>query len=115
MIGKKGQAMKHPVDIRATITLFPSDAGGRQKPTPKDWLHCILVMDDKNFDVRLDVTETNGLSPGQTACIPIHFLDSENARPHLGVGKSFLLREGHVIGNGIIEEVYMYNTRDARA
>jgi hypothetical protein len=64
-----------------------------------------MVIDENNFDVRLHLEEMGAISPGQTAKIPIRFLDRENAKKHCNVGKKFSLREIVLIGNGVIDEV----------
>ena len=92
-------------DIIATINLFPTDSGGRLGPTPKETFNCLLVMDEKNFDVRIHLGVDERISPGQSARVSINFLDRGEAMKHCAVGKEFVLRELDTIGNGTIEEL----------
>jgi hypothetical protein len=64
-----------------------------------------MVMDETNFDVRLHLESTGPISPGQTATIPISFLDRELAKRHCSIGKTFLLREVGPIGSGVVDEI----------
>jgi hypothetical protein len=93
---------KKSADIIATVNLFPSNAGGRRGPTPDGKFHCMITMDQQNFDVRLDLEDIGSISPGQTVKVPICFLDPEHAKKHWAIGKAFTLREGKIIGDGII-------------
>jgi hypothetical protein len=91
-------------DIIATVNLFPTDAGGRRGPTPDGKFNCLMTIDENNFDVRLHLEGTGSMSPGQTARVPVSFLDLERARKYCSVGKKFLLREINTIGDGVIDE-----------
>jgi hypothetical protein len=97
--------MNQFADITATVNLFSTHAGGRRGPTPGGKFNCLMVIDEKNFDVRLHLEGTGAISPGQTAKIPISFLDREHAKRHCSVGKTFILREVSPIGDGVIDEV----------
>jgi hypothetical protein len=77
-------------DIIATISLLSTEAGGRRGPTPDGKFNCLMTIDEKNLDVRLRLERTGSLSPGQTATIPISFLDLEYAKgTALQEGNSF--------------------------
>ena len=90
-------------DLAVTLSLFPTDKGGRLGPTPNVWFGCLMVIDGKNFDVRLDLREVGSISPGQTVNVPVSFLDWEFAKDYCTLGKKFFLREVHMIGEGLIE------------
>lgn len=94
-----------PADIIAKVNLFSSDAGGRQGPTPPERFSCLMVIDGKNFDVRLHLEDSGPVAPGKTVRVPISFLDREYAREFCSVGKAFVLRETRPIGEGMIEEL----------
>jgi hypothetical protein len=64
-----------------------------------------MVVDGKNFDVRLDLQDVGAISPGQTVKVPISFLDWEYARNYCAAGMRFLLRVVNTIGEGVIEEL----------
>jgi hypothetical protein len=92
-------------EIFATVNFLSIADGGRKPPMPKDWLECIMEIGGRHFDVRLHFDNTGALSPGQTARVPISLLYLEDAREHCSVGKTFLLRQGDVIGKGVIDGV----------
>ena len=94
-------------DIIATVNLLSTDAGGRQGLTPAEKFNCILVIDERNFDVRLHLDRTGAISPGQTATVPISFLDREYAREYCSIGKTFILREVSQIGSGVVDKVLL--------
>jgi hypothetical protein len=81
-------------DIIADVYLCRTSQAGRQGPTPADELRCILIIDDKAFDVRLYFGQIGPLRPGQTAKIPINFLFPEDARKHIGSRKNILAARG---------------------
>jgi hypothetical protein len=102
--------VKHqPADITATVNFIPTDAGGRRGPTPGGKFNCLMVIDENNFDVRLHLEGTGPISPGQTARVPISFLDLEQAKKYCSVGKTFILREVRPIGRGVIEEIAFFD------
>jgi hypothetical protein len=102
-------------DILATVTFYPTDAGGRRGPTPAKWFGCIITMDEQNyFDVRLLLEHTGPVAPGQTVTVPIKFLDLENAKTSCAVRRKFFIREINFIGEGIIEELSFLNDHGKR-
>jgi hypothetical protein len=94
-----------PQDIVATVHLYETAAGGREGPTPPAKFRCIMVIDDKNFDVQLDLDGTGRLRPGETGTVAVKFLDWEHASKSCRRGKSFQLRELRTIGEGVVQEV----------
>ena len=94
-------------DIIAHVTLYETWRGGRRGPTPRDELGCKMDIDGELLDVRLYFQQSGPLHPGQSADVPIRFLYPEHARPHLLVGKKFLLRELNSIGEGKIRKVLL--------
>lgn len=95
---------KH-ADMTVTVNLFPTEAGGRRGPTPSDKFHCVMVIDEMNFDVRIYLEGIGSICPGQTVSVPIKFLDWERARKTCSVGKKVFLREGRRIGDGVIDTI----------
>lgn len=94
-------------DVVATVHFLETKAGGRNFPTPDTEFRCIMTLDESHFDVRLDLESTGNISPGQTALVPISFLDPARARKYCSVGKEFSLREANKIGTGVIEKVLL--------
>lgn len=97
--------MKNTADIIAVIRLFSSKDGGRSGPTPKDKLHCMMVLGEQHFDVRIHLDNIGALQPGQDATVPISFFSLDLAKHLVHRGAKFKLREMKVIGEGTIEEV----------
>jgi hypothetical protein len=92
-------------DIIAVVHLYETAADSRRGPTPADQFRCIMVIDDRNFDVQLDLRDAGRLHPGETRAVPVKFLDWECARKSCRSGKPFLLREIRTIGEGVIQEI----------
>jgi GTPase len=63
------------------------------------------VFDGKNIGVFIWLDNTGSLAPGDSAQVPINFLDREAGMKHVALGKKFFLREGRQIGEGIIDEI----------
>jgi hypothetical protein len=106
----KGRIWSCPVkkqiaDIIVTVHLFSTEAGGRRGPTPDEKFSCLMAIDAKNFDVRLHLDGIGSISPGQTAIVPVSFLDPEHAKTYCSVGQKFLLKEIGAIGDGVINEI----------
>jgi len=96
---------KQLADITATVNFFPTESGGRAGPTPEGKFNCLMVIEETNLDVRLQLQDIGPISPGQTARVPISFLDRDYAKKYCAIGKSFILREVFPIGRGVIEEM----------
>ncbi len=105
LIGQRCNVKNQLADIIATVNFFPTDAGGRRGPTPGGKFNCLMAINEKNFDVRLHLEGTGAISPGQTARVPISFLDREQAKKYCSIGKTFILREVSPIGDGVIDEM----------
>lgn len=93
-------------DIIADVSFLPASEGGRRSATPSDWFSCILQKDDMNFDIHMYLQENGPIYPGQSARVPIRFLDSEFAMPRLSVGAEFYLRDYRMIGNGKVVKFF---------
>ena len=98
-------------DVKATVKFFRSDQGGRDGPTPADSLRCILVVDDKNFDVALWLEEVGSVSPGQTVQVPMSFVSPALAMKHVTLGKKFFLRDYRRIAEGVFDEICVTGTQ----
>lgn len=92
-------------DIVAAVRLYGTEQGGRQGPTPDSAWNCIMEIDGVNVDARLNLKELGPLSPGQSAVVPICFLDPATARDHCTIGAQFTLRELHTVAEGVIRDV----------
>jgi hypothetical protein len=109
MMGTRCSLRNQFTDIIATVNLFPTHAGGRRGSTPGEKFNCLMVIDEKNFDVRLHLEGLGAISPGQTVRVPISFLDREHAKKYCSVGKTFILREVSTIGDGVIDDLVSFD------
>lgn len=66
---------------------------------------CLMVIDNNNYDIRINLEGAGSIFPGQTVRVPVRFLDWERARESCSVGERFLLREVYTIGAGVIDEI----------
>lgn len=65
----------------------------------------MLVIGDRRFDCRMLFHERGGLVPGETATVPIKFLDPDNAVPFFFLGADFDVWELGKIGEGKVISV----------
>ncbi len=97
-------------DILAEDHLLPTESGGRRGPTLADKFGCPVGIGSEFFDMRIDLSSTGSLSPGQTARVPMAFLRPDFVLPLLHVGSEFTLWEGRTIGHGRVIEMYVPTT-----
>ncbi len=95
--------MKALPDVVATTALAPPDAGGRASPMPARWFGCVMVVNGRNHDIRLRLTQS--LQAGASRRVGIDFLDPGTALSHARIGTTFGLWEGGIIGKGAVEVV----------
>lgn len=91
-------------ELIADITLYPTQQGGRKKPTPSDWFGCPCVLSKElleGWDCRI-LLQGLALMPGETRRLGMIFLSAELAIPALRAAGKFYLWEGHAIGEGVI-------------
>lgn len=84
----------------AEVTLYATERGGRQGPTPPDWFGCLCQLangDSHAWDCRL-LLHGSPMTPGETRRIEITFLSPDQAVPAILKTGRFLLWEGRVIG-----------------
>jgi len=95
-------------DIVATVSFFPTEAGGRSGPTPGPGpirFMPIMVIDGENFIVLFHLEEVGCIYPGQTVRVPLSFLSPALVRKHCSLGKPFTIREIETIASGVIDEI----------
>ena len=88
-------------DFTASIELLLTERCGRRRPTPSDFLACVIETEDGNFDCRLWL-EGSPLSPGDCRTLGIGLLDATTALKVLKPGTRFYLRSGERIGSGYV-------------
>jgi hypothetical protein len=89
-------------DFMATITLYPSDQGGRTHPIIGEWFGCPCKFDPKDFsawDCRI-LTNGEKFDLGETKEFGMVFLTPEAGRLFRTL-RRFYLWEGWIIGKAI--------------
>ena len=101
-----GIGVREP-DVEAEITLFPTEAGGRQGPAFSGYRPGHKVRDDYITTGTQHFIERDELAPGETALGTITFITPE-VYPHcLWVGQEIDIQEGsRVIGLARITKIY---------
>ena len=92
-------------DAVAVVRFLATDEGGRKSATPSISFGCPMSLHGKLYDCRLLLQEVGPISPGETATVPIKFLDWSAVAAIVRSGDTFELREGRTIGAGEIVEV----------
>lgn len=92
-------------DVIGRVRLLSSEEGGRKGPTPPDKLVCVFITAKSAFDCQLILGDVGALSPGQSADVPIKFLDPDVALEAIRIGTQFELWEGRVIGEGRVVQM----------
>lgn len=96
--------------VIARIELYETEHGGRNGPTPSNKFGCLFEGDGEYFDCRLLLEGIGSLRPGQTATVPILFLNPDLLRPRLRTSQRFRLWDGKIIADGEIEEIVAANS-----
>ena len=91
-------------DIIATVEFLSAEEGGRETPTPQMRIGCIFVMDGIALDCYLMLENHPPINPGETATIPIFFIDPLAKKLRFGIGTRFQLRDHRLIANGLINK-----------
>ena len=90
-------------DIIAEIALASVEDGGRSVSTPSEWFGCPFVLPNgEHHDGRLDLSERAPMFPGESAVLPVKFLDARAVVPKIEVGAVLQLWEGRVIGSATV-------------
>jgi translation elongation factor EF-Tu-like GTPase len=93
-------------NIRAIITLFPTDQGGREKPVYTGYRPSFAFNTERYYcgDIRLIARKE--LQPGQTSKAFIRLLPAKTIRKNLKPADAFRITEGtKTVGTGVIEKV----------
>src|SRR5437867_3973041 len=92
-------------DVYARVHFRPTDKGGRNGPTPPNFLRCPFYFEGEFFDVQIDLEKTGNVRPGDTVDVPMTFFCPELVKPRLKVGSEFALWEGHFIAEGSVTKI----------
>jgi translation elongation factor EF-Tu-like GTPase len=94
-------------DIKAIITLFPTDQGGRKGPVRTGYRPSFSFNTEKYYCGEIRLIARKELQPGQTTKAYIKLLPAKTIRKNLKPADAFRITEGNkTIGSGIIEEVH---------
>ncbi len=92
-------------EIIAEITLRTSSEGGRKGPILSGEYLGVFGAGEQNFSVRFWLPDSEDFAPGQTRQVSVQFLFPEAAIPYFPAGAIFTVREGKIIGDGIVIKV----------
>src|SRR5450631_1828963 len=93
-------------NLIATITLFPTNQGGRKKPVSNGYRPSFAFNTEKHYSGEIRLINKSELRPGETSKAHIKLLPAKTIRKNLKTADAFSITEGNkTIGSGIIEEV----------
>lgn len=94
--------------LKATISLFPTHAGGRKKPIYTGYKPSFSFNTEKHYCGEIKLLNKNELNPGETGLAIIKLLPAKSIRKNLKRQDAFAITEGNVtVGTGIIQEVQL--------
>lgn len=99
--------------VYVTIKMYDAEHGGRRVPIPPVQFGCLLLFKNINelstypYDCRMFFNECKKeIKPGeQIDNIPVAFLSPCKIFPHISIGTEFYIRDGGVIGEGVITSI----------
>jgi translation elongation factor EF-Tu-like GTPase len=92
--------------LEATISLFPSENGGRKKPVPSGYRPSFAFNTQQHYSGEIKLIGRTELNPGESARARINLLSARTIRKTLKPSDSFTINEGNkAIGIGVIEKV----------
>ena len=93
-------------DIRAIITLLPTDQGGRKGPVRTGYRPSFAFNTEKYYCGEIRLIARKELQPGQTSKAFIRMLPAKTIRKNLKAADAFRITEGtKTVGIGVIEKV----------
>jgi len=96
--------MKPDATIR--VRLLATDEGGRGGAITGPRYGCPLMINEKGFDCRLLLQDSDILEPGNAYEVGVKFLNRELAIPELKVGMQVTLWEGKTIAVGEVSAIH---------
>lgn len=98
-------------DIEAQITFFSTTEGGRKSPA-KSGYRCQFRYDGQDWFGMHTFPNVENVYPGDTVKSYVTFLNPEEHRSGLCIGKEFFLVEGaHVTARGIVTRIIELENR----
>jgi len=93
-------------NFTATLSLFPTENGGRKMPVYDHYKPSFSFSSANQFSGEVSFPELDEVKPGQTATAFIKLLPSKHIRQNLKRGDSFAVLEGvKVVGTGVIQHI----------
>ena len=96
----KPEAWSLKPDAHVNVKFYETANGGRKHPT---FFGCIFKIDDQNFDGRMLLAEISSMYPGDCKeRVPVKFLNYDNVKNTLHIGKKIYIRDGGTVGEAIV-------------
>ena len=103
-------AYKTSYNFVATLSLFPTENGGRKKPVYDHYRPSFAFNTVNQFSGEVSFPDLDELRPGGTATANIKLLASRHISQKLKSGDSFTILEGDkIVGTGVIIEIEQEN------
>ena len=97
-------------NFTATLSLFPTENGGRKKPVYDHYRPSFSFSTAKHFSGEVSFPMLTELKPGGTATAFIKLLPSRHIRHNLKSGDAFTILEGDkIVGTGVIQQIESEN------
>lgn len=90
-------------NIKAKISLLPTDLGGRQNPVATGYRPALAFNTAQHFSGEIELLDQKQLNPGDSGSVFIRLIPAKHIRKNLKSNDAFTLNEGSkAIGSGII-------------
>jgi len=97
-------------NFTATLSLFPTENGGRKKPVYNHYRPSFAFSTLQHFSGEISFINREELKPGETATAVVKLLPSRHIRQNLKSGDSFTILEGDkIVGTGVIQRIEQEN------
>ncbi len=95
-------------NFTATVTLIPTENGGRKKPVYDHYRPAFSFSTKNSISGEIIFPDLNELLPGSTAIANVKLLPSKHIRQNLKSGDAFTILEGtKLIGTGVIKQILL--------
>jgi translation elongation factor EF-Tu-like GTPase len=92
--------------LQATISLFPSENGGRKKRVFDGYRPSFGFNTQQQYSGEIKLIDKDYINLGETARVRIKLLPARTIRKNLKASDSFTINEGNkAIGTGVIKKV----------
>lgn len=92
--------------IKAKITLYTPEMGGRKKPIYSGYRRSFSFNSSRHYSGELRLIGKKELHPGESSWVSIHLLPASTIRKNLRQNDAFIIAEGNkAVGTGVIDKV----------